>query len=302
MFILALGQCYIAPRTAWGGWSLSSALKPANLLPCLSLGFYGFLAISSEWWAWEISSLMTSLLGTTPLAAQSVLLVCSSIFYQQPYAIAVAAAVRVGNLLGARKQRDAKISSYAGIALSLGSGVINSSIIVIFRGYIARLFSEDPVVIDLLLKTLPLLALFQVTDGVAGVTGGILRGTGRQALGAYLNIVAYYVIALPLGTWLTFKGHYGLPGMWMGLTVALTISSAGGLWLVLRTDWDKELEKVQARMVDGEGFGGGHGASTAVAEHHDPGASGLRLANGGQRQRKTGANGAGGPGSSAIEA
>lgn len=288
MFFLALGQCYIAPRTAWGGWSLSSAAKPANILPCLSLGFYGFLAISSEWWAWEISSLVTSLLGTTPLAAQSVLLVCSSIFYQQPFAISVAAAVRVGNLLGARKPRDAQISSYAGVGLSLACGVVNSSLIMIFRDPIARLFSTDQVVIDLLLKTLPLLALFQVTDGVAGVTGGILRGTGRQHLGAYLNVVAYYVIALPLGTWLTFQGKYGLPGMWMGLTVALTISSAGGMWLVYRTDWDAEVAKVQARMTeDFPGGGAGHAPSaaaattTAVSEQDGP-----PLVANGARQRK----------------
>ncbi|CAO1637014.1 unnamed protein product [Parajaminaea phylloscopi] len=248
MFILALGQCYIAPRTAWGGFSLSSALKSVNLMPCLSLGFYGFMAISSEWWAWEISSLITSLLGTTPLAAQSVLLVCSSITYQQPFAISVAAAVRVGNLLGALKPQDARISANAAYVLSVLSGIFNSSLLVIFRRPIASLFSEDAEVIELLITTLPLLALFQVADGISGVSGGIMRGTGRQHLAAYLNMVSYYVISLPLGAYLTLKTSLGLPGMWIGLTTALAVSSVGGLWLVSRTDWDVEVRKVQARM------------------------------------------------------
>ncbi|CAO1633089.1 unnamed protein product [Sympodiomycopsis kandeliae] len=262
MFLLGLGQCYLAPRTAWGGLSLTSALKKVNIMPCLSLGTYGFLAISSEWWAWEISSLITSMLGTTPLAAQSVLLVCSSITYQQPFAISVAVAVRVGNLLGAQKPFDAQVSSNAGLILSLLSGAFNSSLVMIFRRPIATLFSEDAEVIDLLTQTLPLLALFQIWDGVAGVAGGILRGTGRQHLGAYLNMVAYYVIALPLGAWITFSWGWGLEGMWVGLTIALAISSVGGLILCVKTDWQVELDKVQQRMSEGQTQSAGHTADS----------------------------------------
>lgn len=252
MFFLGLAQCYIAPRTAWGGLSPSSAMKKTNLWPCLQLGLYGFLAISSEWWAWEISSLITSQLGTTPLAAQSVLLVCSSITYQQPFAISVAVAVRVGNLLGAHKPSEAKISSNAGLVLSLASGILNSSLVLIFRRPIATLFTKDLEVVDLLTETLPLLALFQIWDGVAGVAGGIMRGTGRQQYGAYLNMVAYYVIALPLGAWITFAGGWGLKGMWVGLTIALAISSLGGLVLCARTNWEYEVKRVQERMNEGQ--------------------------------------------------
>lgn len=39
--------------------------------------------------------------------------------------------------------------------------------------------------------------------------------------------------------------------MWVGLTVALAISSVGGVYLWLRTDWDAEVRKVQNRMGDG---------------------------------------------------
>lgn len=212
MFLLCIGQCWLAPRAAWPGISFKSAIRSANFMPCLTLGSFGFLAISSEWWAWEISSLITSLLGTTPLAAQSVLLVCSSIFYQQPFAISVAAAVRIGNLLGALKPHEAKISSNSSMILAVASGILNSGAILVFRKYIAGLFSDDPDVIDLLTVTLPLLALFQLADGLAGVSGGILRGTGRQHFSAALNSFAYYIIALPLGYWLTFSRGMGLPG------------------------------------------------------------------------------------------
>jgi hypothetical protein len=63
---------------------------------------------------------------------------------------------------------------------------------------------------------MPLVASFQVVDGLAGSCGGVLRGMGRQHLGAAFNIVAYYILALPLGIWLAFRAEYGLQGLWIG--------------------------------------------------------------------------------------
>lgn len=46
--------------------------------------------------------------------------------------------------------------------------------------------------------------------------GGVLRGTGRQAFGAVVNAVTYYVIGLPLGVVLTFVVGLGITGTWSG--------------------------------------------------------------------------------------
>ena len=42
--------------------------------------------------------------------------------------------------------------------------------------------------------------------------------TGRQHLGALFNLIAYYVLALPMGITLAFhpKTHLGLQGLWIG--------------------------------------------------------------------------------------
>jgi len=95
-----------------------------------------------------------------------------------------------------------------------------------------------------------LVASFQVADGLAGSCGGVLRGQGRQHLGAFFNIVAYYVLALPLGLTLAFKFDKGLQGLWIGQVVALFIvglSEYGVVWL--GTDWDREIEKASQRVA-----------------------------------------------------
>lgn len=45
------------------------------------------------------------------------------------------------------------------------------------------------------------------------VYGGVLRGTGKQAFGAIVNAVMYYVVGLPLGIILTFVVRMRIMGM-----------------------------------------------------------------------------------------
>lgn len=96
----------------------------------MRLGLAGVCQVGSEWWSWELigctqylspaygspcsSSLVAaSLLGPVVLASQSVLLVSASTTFQAPYALSIAAAVRVGNLLGEAKGKRAAVATHA---------------------------------------------------------------------------------------------------------------------------------------------------------------------------------------------
>ena len=59
---------------------------------------------------------------------------------------------------------------------------------------------------------------------------------------------AYYIIGIPLGLHLAFTHHLGLVGLWVGLACALIYAAIVGVWLCLRTDWDKEVQKVRDRV------------------------------------------------------
>jgi len=203
---------------------------------------------ASEWWSWELVGLAASFLGPVSLAAQSVLLVSSSSTYQAPFALSVATSVRVGNLLGEENGKRAGIAARVSLLMTLGIAVIFSGMFVIFRERWSYLFNGDPKVASLVASVLPLVALFQVFDGLSGTTGGILRARGRQTTGALLNLSAYYIIGIPLGLFLAFSRGTGLVGLWVGLTSALVYSAIIGVWLCVRTDWDKEVQKVRDRV------------------------------------------------------
>jgi len=168
--------------------------------------------------------------------------------FQAPFALGVASAVRIGNLLGEQNAHRAGVATRMSMLLALIFAGISSAIFLIFRHKWGYLFNNDPNVIKLVASIIPLVALFQVFDGLSGVSGGILRARGKQFTGAVLNISAYYVLGIPIGLWLAFRCNMGLHGLWWGLTVSLVYSATVGVWLGLKTDWNREVQKVQKRL------------------------------------------------------
>ncbi|KAJ2918977.1 hypothetical protein MD484_g1459, partial [Candolleomyces efflorescens] len=203
---------------------------------------------ASEWWAWELVALAASMLGPTVLATQSVLLVSASTTFQAPFALSVATAVRIGNLLGEGKAKRAGVSANTSIVIALAISVLTSLMFVLGRDVWGRFFNDDEEVIALVSEILPLVALFQVFDGNAAVTGGVLRARGKQLIGAVLNLSAYYLIGIPIGIYLAFTWKMGLHGLWIGLTISLVYCSLIGTYLCLKTDWNHEAEKVRLRL------------------------------------------------------
>ncbi|GAA5824860.1 hypothetical protein JCM11251_005370 [Rhodosporidiobolus azoricus] len=243
---LVVYSIFRAPREAWGGFN-ASAFQDLGLN--VKLGLAGVAMVGSEWWSWEIVGLATSFLGPTALAAQSVLLTSASAFYQFQYALSVAAAVRIGNLLGAQKPHLARVASRVTITAAIIISAVNSVLLVLLRNKWGNLFSSDPEIIAMVAKVLPLVAAFQLWDGLSGAMGGVLRGAGKPTLGAIINTASYYVIGLPLGLAVTFAGpHWGLNGLWLGLTAALTFTGVSSTCIVWQMDWEAESEKTRQRL------------------------------------------------------
>lgn len=202
----------------------------------------------TEWWSWEIIGFASSFLGPTTLAAQSVVTTISSLFYQIPWALAVAGGVRIGNLLGAQRPKLARTASRVAMGLSVLIATANFVLLVGFKDKWGRLFSEQDDVVEIVASVLPLVAIFQLPDVLAGSTGWLLRGAGKPTIGAAINIVSYYIVGIPIGIGIAFWGPgLGLQGLWVGLTLALTGAAVLMSWVILRMDWRKEGEMAAER-------------------------------------------------------
>ncbi|KAG6817303.1 hypothetical protein H0H93_007345 [Arthromyces matolae] len=144
------------------------------------------------------------------------------------------AASFIGNLLG---KKNAKLASIAATAAIIVALIVSSTLRILD-------------VVALVASVLPLIAFYQILDGVSAVTSGILRAKGRQDIGALLNFGSYYIVGLPLGIWLTFGWKMGLYGLWIGMTVALLCCAVVGTTICLRTDWEVEVLKATERLEE----------------------------------------------------
>lgn len=189
----------------------------------IRLSIPGMIMVEAEWFAFEILTLATGQFGSTYLATQSILMTITSTTFQLPFPIAIAASTRVANLIGAglvdAAKTCAKVAAGAGVAV----GILNVTLLSVFRYHLPRLFTTDEDVIELVASVMPVCAVMQFVDCLAAISHGLLRGTGKQEFGGYANLVSYYIVALPLAFGTAFGLGWKLYGLWFGVSVGLTL-------------------------------------------------------------------------------
>ncbi|KAL8736122.1 MAG: hypothetical protein Q9181_002537 [Wetmoreana brouardii] len=239
--------CYVyffAGRACWPGLT-KRAFK--NWGPMIKLALPGLLMVEAEYLAFEILTLASSYFGTTHLAAQSILGTISSITFQIPFPISIAASTRIANLIGATLASEARTTAKVAFWASAGVGVFNVAMLSSLRGYIPRLFTRDDSVIALVADVLPLCAAFQLFDALTCCCNGILRGMGRQEIGGYVQLFCYYGVAMPISMGTAFGLGWKLYGFWTGIALALAlVSGIEGIFL-WNARWERSVEDAERR-------------------------------------------------------
>lgn len=218
--------------------------------PFIKLAISGALSISAEAWSFEITTILSGLLGTIELDAHVICLnMATFLFLSFPFAIGIAASIRVGQLIGEQKPADAQRSTRMSFLLTLAFQIILIAIIVPFKDSLGSLFTSDEEVANLVSEIIPIWCVFMIGDSVQAVTGGVLRGLGKQKLCLLLNVLGFWVLGVPLGATLTFAAGLGVFGLWWGLVIGIYCTAIIGI-LILRfsMDWRKEAAKSIRRL------------------------------------------------------
>ncbi|MDC1431034.1 MATE family efflux transporter [Bacteroidia bacterium] len=88
----------------------------------------------------------------------------------------------------------------------------------------------DSEVIHMGANLLILAAIFQLGDGLQAVSVGLLRGIEDTVIPSIIIFIAYWVIAIPAGYYLSYSKNVpvifqSVNGIWIGLSLGLTISA-----------------------------------------------------------------------------
>ena len=203
----------------------------ADLVEVLRYGLPVGGQLFAEVGIFGVATMLAANLGTVPAAAHTIALTVSSFTFSAAVGIGAATAVRVGHAIGAG---DVALARHRGmIGLVLGVGVMASfaAVFVAIPSHIVELFSDDPGVVTVAVPLFLVAALFQLSDGAQAIGAGALRGLGDTRATFVGNLIGHYAIGLGISLVCAYYFGLGVVGLWIGLSVGLTVTA---LYLVLR--------------------------------------------------------------------
>ena len=167
-------------------------------------------------------------LGEIILAGHAIAINIAGIVFMLPLAIGLAAATRIGNLIGEKRFTDAQYSSYTSVSLCLLGAFINMIILMTLKETLSSFYTTDILVLGVATHLLLFAAIFQIPDGIQMGSLGALRGYKDTFIPMIYLIISYWIFAIPFGYFLTnrgFNGPLGAEGMWIGMILGLVIFS-----------------------------------------------------------------------------
>jgi MATE family multidrug resistance protein len=226
---LAVTLLWVESKRSLSGWKVRVDFD--RIAALLKLGGPAAAQILLEIGAFAAATTLCAKLGPVSLAGHEIALNCAALAFMVPLGISSAAAVRVGQQLGKGDPAGARRAGWSAIVLGSAFMTCSGLLFVSSSRSIARLFSPDPAVIRVGSILMLVAAAFQLFDGLQAVTTGALRGAGDTKTPMVANLIAYWLIGIPLGYVLCFRLGWGALGIWIGLCIGLMLIGSALLFV-----------------------------------------------------------------------
>ncbi len=230
----SISRWVLAVALLLAGWhELGPRLRPwrpesfdrGALARMLRLG----LPIGAQMWLeYGVFALVGALMGrigTLAVAAHQIALNLSSIVFMVPLGIGAAAAVLVGQAVGAADLPRARRSAVGPLLVGGGFMCGVATTFVLAPGLLARLYTPDQGVLAIARRLIVLGGAFATFDGLQAVCMGILRGIGDTQAPVVLCILGYWLVGVPAALLLGFHFRLGPAGLWWGLVLGLAVTA-----------------------------------------------------------------------------
>lgn len=198
-------------RESFNGWGEYFAVSiPATVMIC------------AEWWSFELFVIASSYIDINYLAANVILQNLCTTMFMFPLGLQEGICSLVGSSIGANNVAQGKKIFVLTSTISYCFCMLCAMILFFFRGSVATLFTNDEAVIEILVATVPLVALSFCVDSMQGILQGTVRALGIQSRVFIWVIGSFYLVGWPFGMYLGFKKDFKIKGFWMGTMTALT--------------------------------------------------------------------------------
>jgi putative MATE family efflux protein len=206
-------------------------LKVIARLIRLSAGSIGQNLISTSSWIALVR--IISVFGSEIVAGYTIAIRIISFVLLPSWGISNAAATLVGQNLGAKKpDRAEKAVMITGWANMILLGIIGLVMVIMPAPFI-RLFIHDPVVLKSGIECLRIVSIGFIAYGFGMVLVNSFNGAGDTTTPLKINIIAFWLIEIPLAWILAIKAGMNEEGVFTAIVIAESIMTFTA-WMVFR--------------------------------------------------------------------
>lgn len=202
-----------------------AAIDTAVIRRLLALGIPGGAQLIFETSAFALAAVMIGWLGSKALAAHQIAINLASISFMVAIGISSASAIRVGHAQGQSNFLKVRNIGKSSFFMAGGFMALCGLVFIGMRYSLPALYIDDQEVINQAAQLLLVAAAFQIVDGIQAVGVGLLRGMEDVKRPTLYVMLAYWVLALPLGGLLAFTFDMGVLGLWIALALGLAASA-----------------------------------------------------------------------------
>jgi Na+-driven multidrug efflux pump len=211
--------------------------QPQLLGPFLRIGWPPAVQSAGVILAMLVFFFVLGRISTLAVAAGNIVLRIASLSLMPGIGIGVAIQTMVGQALGARRSREAVRIGWSGVVVAAAVLGTAGTAFALAPGFLLRLFSPDPDLVQTGTPILRLTGLMQIAAAVGAPLSGALRGAGETRVVMLVDIVAGCGL-VPVCAWIfgiVLGG--GLFGSWLALVLWFTLYALGMVLLFLRGGW-----------------------------------------------------------------
>lgn len=203
------------------GWE---KINPHLVKRILKLGFPIGLAVFFEVSIFSTGAIVLSPLGDTLVAAHQIAMSVTSQLFMIPMSLAIALTIRVGMYYGEKNWTAMRQVQKLGLITATLFAFGTMLLIWVARPQIVELYTQDPQVFQVALYLLLFAMAYQLMDAWQVGAAGCLRGMQDTKGPMWITLVAYWIIAFPIGVYLARFAGMGPAGVWLGLIIGLTVA------------------------------------------------------------------------------
>ena len=226
---LGLLIAYLVARLDRARWGLTAWAFPDGGIGrrLRGLGYPIALSYGLESGAFACMAMMAGLSGAAHVAAYQITMNLVTLVYMLPLGIATATSIRVGRAVGRQDAVGLRQAAWTGVVFAAVVLAILAALTALMPTRIAMLYGNDPAVLEIASQTVLIAALALLFDGLKEVLAGALRGSGDVWPITLVNLLAFWLVMVPLGYLLSVVHGGGAPALLLAVAAAAGLATAG---------------------------------------------------------------------------